>query len=98
MCVCERLPFDWRTPSGYLVAWLTQCVEGASIVATDILFLGIVFGSSWLFIVIAEDITYDVIAFNNLVTTLKTEDNDSDHAELIKRFCDIIQQYMDAKQ
>lgn len=80
------------------MAWVIQCVEGASIVTTDILFLGIVFGSSWQFIVIAEDITNDLGAFNNAVKCLKDEDKDKDHAELIKRCCDVIQYYADAKQ
>lgn len=96
--VCKRLPFDWRTPLGYLVAWVTQCVEGASIVTTDVLFLGIVFGSSWLFIVIAKDITNYLDVFNNAVATLKEATTDSDRTELVKHFCENIRNYADAKQ
>lgn len=42
----------------------------------------------------AEDITQDVAEFNFIVTTTKNENR----VELIKRFCDIVQIFQDAKQ
>lgn len=54
-----------------------------------------VFGSSWLFIVIADDIKDDVATFNN---TISNEAEDSDPVQATKSFCDIIQSYADAKE
>lgn len=88
------MPFDWRTPHGYLPAYLSQCVGGASAVL-GVQFLNFVFGSCWLFIFIAEDITKDLAAFN---TITKTTTSDENRAEVIKHFCDIVQNYTDAKQ
>lgn len=53
-------------------------------------------GSSLLFIVMAEDIIKDLIAFNS---TLKmAEDRGNDHVELRDGFLATIQLYSDAKQ
>lgn len=57
----------------------------------------IIFGSSWLFIIIAGDITNDVAAFNNSVKILvKAKLNE--RVQLMKRFCDITRNYSDTKQ
>lgn len=86
--------FDSTTPSGYLVAWIGQCAGIGAIVLIVIAFFGIVFGSSWLFIVIADDIKNDVAAFNDIVETQKH----CDRAMLVKRFRDILKHYLNAKQ
>lgn len=90
----KRYPFDWRTPYGYLVAWLAQCAAGTTVGCSVTQFLNLVFGSCWLFIFIAEDIAQDVAAFNIIAAT--TPDKKS--AELMKRFCDMVQIHLDAKQ
>lgn len=92
--VLERWPFDWKTPSGYLVAWIGQCAGVGTIITIPITFFNTVFGSKWLFMVIAEDITSDLTAFNNDVDKMQTI---SHRAESIQRFCTIIQLYTDAK-
>lgn len=58
-------------------------------------FFNIIFGSSWLFYVITEDITNDVAAFN---ATLKAKNDPGDPAELIERFLNVIQCYAEVKQ
>lgn len=62
---------------------------------TAMSFFSIIYGSNWIFIVIAEDITNDVTAFND--STAKVP-KDSDRAELMEHFCNIVQCYLDAKQ
>lgn len=89
----KRWPFDWQTPFGYFVAWLGQCTGIGSVVITVASLFGIVFGSNWLFIVMADDVTNDLVAFNNTVSI----QNDSD-TRMMEQFCVIIQNYMDAKQ
>lgn len=93
--MCKRWPFDWKTPFGYSLAWVAQSAGLASIMITVTLIIGIIFGSCWLFVAIAEDITNDMTAFNRIVETLKYK---NDCAELIDRFCDVIQIYTEAKQ
>lgn len=91
----RRYPFDWKTPYGYLVAWLLQCVGSTTNGMIYVHFLYLVFGSSWFFIFIADDITMDMAAFN---IDAKTETSNENHTELKKRFSDIVQVYLDAKQ
>lgn len=86
-----RYPFDWKSPAGYLVAWLSQFAGGASVASIYTQFLNIFIGSCWFFTFTAEDITQDVVAFN-IMQSAATK------AELTRRFCDIVQIYSDAKQ
>lgn len=58
----------------------------------------IFFGSCWLFIVIAKDLTNDLAGFNNINSSVETQTDSNDHLKLMKRFYEIIQQYSDAKQ
>lgn len=87
-----RLPFDWRSPLGYPVAWLSQFVGGCVGYAIAIPFLSLFFDSCWLFIFVAEDITHDLTAFNS------DQAENEMLVERLKRFCDIVQLYSDAKQ
>lgn len=75
-----------------------QCTAYAGININDLLYFNFAFGSSWLFFVIAEDITNDVATFNNLVKTLKPKNKDRDRVDLMNCFRDIIQNYTNAKQ
>ena len=93
-CIKKRFPFDWKTLFGYFFAWLTQCVGIAATVTACISFFNCVFASCWLFMVIIEDITNDMAAFNNSIETL----NDGHRADLMDHFCKIIQLYTNAKQ
>lgn len=87
------MPFDWKTPYGFFPAYLAQCVGVAANLMPFVQFFNFIFGSCWLFIFIAEDITKDLSAFNIITTT--TFD---DGIGLADRFCDIIKVYLDAKQ
>lgn len=89
-----RYPFDWKTPSGYLAAWLAQCAAAAPVGSIYTQFQNIFFGSVWLFIVIATDITQDVAAFNFNVATKSNKNR----KELTKQFCYVLQLCLDAKQ
>lgn len=67
-------------------------------VITNVSFFGIVFGSNWLFIVIADDLTNDLVAFNKAVSIQNDSDDDGSDTLTMGRFCVVIQNYMDAKQ
>lgn len=77
------------------MVWLAQCVGFASVVVIIIPSLNIIFGSCWLFIVIAEDITNDLITFN---IKIKKAPRYSDCAELVESLCVVIRLYSDAKR
>lgn len=88
-----RFPFAWKNPFGYMVAFLAQC-EGCIALATVYLhFVNLIFGSCWLFIIMAKDITKDIAAFN--VAAKATNGN---RMEISKRFCDMIQIHSDVKK
>lgn len=91
----SRWPFDWKTPVGYFVVWISQCAGIVAAGTTATLFFDMIFGSCWLFIVIAQDITDDVIAFNKTVNAIE---NTERIAKLMEEFSDLITYYLDAKQ
>lgn len=76
------------------MAWLAQCGGTVITVIVAVAFLNFVFGSCWLFIVIADDITNDVGRFNDIIAIRDTDDR----MELMERFRDIVEHYADAKQ
>lgn len=90
----QRIPFDWKTPSRYLLAWLYQSVGILPIVCFVIQFVNFFIGSSWLFINMAEDITQDVVAFNSIDEPI----TDENRTEKTRQFGDMVQGYSDAKQ
>lgn len=80
---------------GYSVAFVAQLAGALLAAIIYIQFTNLIFGSCWLFIFIAEDITEDVAAFNIASVARKPNGN---RAKLTKRFCDLVQTYSDAKQ
>lgn len=85
--------FEWKTPFGYLLAFIFQGGGNMCIAWTYAQFTSFAFGSCWLFIFMAKDITRDLDAFNADVKKSKGK-----QAELMGRFCDGIQMFSDAKQ
>lgn len=90
-----RWPFEWKAPLGYFVAWLVQSAGLTVAILLSIIFFNLIFGSSWLFIFMAEDITNDLTVFNAYSETTEATEN---RAEKTKRFCVTIQLYSDTKQ
>lgn len=87
----QRCPFDWRTPCGYLVACLGQLIWAT---ITNLQFVSLLFGSSMLFMFIAEDIKQDAAGFNFIATTTA----DENRTKLTQQFCDLVHIYTDAKE
>lgn len=85
-------PFDWKTPVGYLVAWFSQFTAFCAAFSISIPNISFFFGSCWLFIFVADDITKDLSTFN------AGKVKNGNRVVKLKRFCDIIQVYTDAKQ
>lgn len=88
------LPFDWKSPVGYVVAWLSEILALSAGSLSIFPVLSSIFASSWLFITIADaDLTQEMANFN---IDVKASGEHGD-GELIIRFCNIVQLYSDAK-
>lgn len=78
---------------GYLPAYIVQCHGSMAVLFMHEQFPNFVFASYWLLSFIAENITMDLAAFNadgNL--------SNANRRGWIRRFCDLVQTYSDAKQ
>lgn len=88
----NRLPFDWRTPFGYLVATIFIAIVACALFYVLTLTLSFYWASCTLFIAFADDISNDV---SFLVVGGQSKHS---HRRIKERFCKIIQQYSMAKQ
>ena len=88
------LPFDWRTPFGYLVASFAQFLANIAIEFTVIPFSSLFVASSLFFVTIVDDLTEEMTTFNNDVIT----SDGTDYDEMMQRFLAIVQSHTDAKQ
>ncbi|XP_031619487.1 putative odorant receptor 85d [Contarinia nasturtii] len=86
------LPFNWRTPIGYLIAYALQCG------GVYYLFMRVVFATGFMaiftamLVIFAEDAKEEVKIINEINKTSGNE------IETIKRFHELIQYHADAKQ
>lgn len=88
-----RYPIGWKTPFGYVMAWLVRCTFPPTAGSIFTQFPNLLIGSCWLFIFIAEDLTQDLIALNMIAKTTTHES----HAELTKHLCNMVHMDSDAK-
>lgn len=89
----ERLPFDWRTPFGYLLAYSSQAAGVFCICYNGTPAVGFMIGSSLLFISFIEDLTTE---FQSMSASGPSSNQNG--TEVKKNFCNIIQLYSDVKQ
>ena len=87
------MPFNWKTPFGYLVAWCGQAAGWSVVITVAIPHFTFCFGSSLIFIFIAKDITKDLVDFNDIVKAPNVNLDD-----IMERFCNMIRLYSDAKE
>lgn len=89
---CQRWPFDWKTPFGFLIAFTVQFVADICIQIWLIPTAGLFIGVCWLSIAFAGDIASDV----RLLNVGKTANHNQ--IKWTEGFCKIIQRYGDARQ
>lgn len=58
-----RLPFDWKTPYGYVGAFIIEYITGTYVLGTMLSQTSLIIGSYWLLISLAKDISRDLINF-----------------------------------
>lgn len=80
------LPFDWKTPFGYLFAFVISSNACYAYIFSLCPMIYFLIGSCWLFVEAAEDITEDL-------SLLQKND-----ARLKRQLCDIIRFHAEAKQ
>lgn len=87
-----RLPFNWRTPFGYLIAFLCEFASAYATCLYSGALGNLLVSSCYVEICIVKDITIDLIAMN------RCEKFEGNQMEIRMRFCDVVQLYSDAKQ
>lgn len=90
---CWRLPFNWRTPFGYLIALCIECMAVFSIILTTIPLVCFFIGSCWLCIAFAKDITNDLSLWN-----LGGLTSNQSHLKCKMKLCRIVEIHSDVKQ
>lgn len=88
------LPFDWKTPFGYLLAWLNQFLGASAGFLSITPLYSLIFASSWLFITLADDLRQELVTFNVIVKI----SNGNDHDEIVQRFFNVIRLYTDVRE
>lgn len=88
----KRLPFDWKTPSGYLVAWIFQFVGYFCTIFYGPAFIGLYLGSCWLFVAFAKDLANDLRQSNGNKISRR------EYRELKAKFCRTVHLYAKLKQ
>lgn len=93
-----RLPYDWRTPFGYLIILVVQGISTLFTVTTVTPIIGSIVVSCWLFASFIEDITNDLSALSVNGSTRTSTHKITDSAALKEQFCNIIQNHSDIKE
>lgn len=87
-----RLPFNWKTPSGYFAAWIFQSIGFLCTLFSVPGFNGLYFGSCWLFVAFAKDLANDLPQLN------ANKAHRQNLHELKSHFCRTVQYYSDMKE
>lgn len=88
----QRLPFNWRTPFGYLMALICETCAFICMVCMGSPCVGIFIGSCWLLTAFMKDITYDL---SNLSADVKLKRSKQ---KINAQFTSIVQDFSDAIQ
>lgn len=83
-----RFPFDYRTPFGYIAAFIIQYVSGFFAINIFILLMSFIIGTYWMIVSVVKDIQ---------VCLFKVQPDKSEW-ELLIRLSEIIQLNLEAKQ
>lgn len=87
-------PFDWKTPLGYLVAFVSEYAWSLSAASVCMQIFVFIFGTSYFFITFANDIAKDLAGLN---MSARPSDGHRE-AKILKRFCEIVHIYSDIKE
>lgn len=86
------MPFDWKTPLGYTIAFLDELIADAAGVLTYVPLISFFIGSCWAFIFFIKDVTVNDLHFFKVDVRSKNSS-----VESRKRFCKIVVFYAEAK-
>lgn len=89
----KRLPFDWKTPYGFLVTVSTQAASCFCVIYDVAPHVGFMFGSCILIIAFIEDIANEFTALAAPSKSLARR-----HMQMKKRLFNIIKLYSNVKQ
>lgn len=83
--ITRRMPFDWKTPFGYLVAFIIETTGGYCISYTITCYISFLLASCWMLMFNVNEIRYDL---NSINESVKNEDNPSKSIDRFKEFID----------
>lgn len=86
------MPFDWKTPFGYLIALLCETSAFYSTVLVCVPLICILVGPCILFMSMAKDITDELRLLDGIGETNRCE------RRIKERFCHVVQMFADVKQ
>lgn len=89
---CKRLPFDWRNPTGYLLAIVIEFLVAFCVLSFIACFSTFAFGSFMFALSFAKDLIAEVNSINKCMRTGKSE------TKILKRFVKSIALHADMKQ
>lgn len=81
--VLNRIPFEWKTPHGYLLAFIAQFVAFYYLVQVATFLLSFFSASGWTLIAIVDDINNEL---NTLDEMVKSEQNGQQIKEKLFQF------------
>lgn len=99
LCILHstRLPFDWDTPFGYLMAVGFEYILFFSFFSMLIPDLCLTFGTSWLFDAYIDEIIRKLNVLSN-GSQADGEDPTVNHRDMRAIFCDVIQEISQVKE
>ncbi|XP_031618676.1 odorant receptor Or2-like [Contarinia nasturtii] len=89
------LPFNWRTPTGYAMAFVLQCGNVYYLFMNCIALAGVYVAATLMLISFSNDARGEMNIIKKLNKTYLTKGNER---EVVNRFCELIQLHIDAKQ
>lgn len=88
----QRVPFNWKTPAGYLVAFLGETLSSACTIYTTTPIICFIVGACCMLAAFVKDIASELTAFN------ADKLADAKQPDVKKHFCKIIRMFTDVKQ
>lgn len=92
-CSLQRLPFDHKTPTRYILTVAAQAAGGIALLLCATVLIGFLIGSCWSFISFVDDIAIEMFSLR-----LDDTSNIAQQREIKERFSHVMQLYVDVKQ
>lgn len=93
-----RLPFNWRTPLGYLMALILQAASTYVTLLSVSPSIILLVGSCWILILFIHDITNDLSKLSAIKHDQLLSSGKNTNGKIKRRFCKIVRNFSDVKE